>query len=676
MELLTHKYKFLLAEQVNESISASTNDSYHLVGAKLDEFGSVIPAPEESVFESEYQIHDEMLFGKLIKPEDVSYMIHNNEWVSGTKYDMYDDKDVDLPTKKFFVVASQDDGSYGVFKCIYKNPISDPASVYKPLVNQVSPTDEIYITGDGYHWKYMFSIDSVTYNKFSNTNYVPVKIDSSVVSSSVPGTIDAIITTNVGAQYNNYAYGTIRRASYDNNILKFSIISDDVFTVKTYDIIYTSNGTFSDGEDVNITVPGETSVQGSIYKTGLSSISLEIDSNTESITQSTVVSNSNPIEVDKGGVTAEVVQIREENLPKLSNDANFYNGSVFYIRSGTGSGQIRTVSSYDILGNDRVITIDEAFGTLPDSTSSFSILPKISISGDGSGAIALPEIEPTANSISDVRIINRGSGYTFSDAVVSGNTGIISANGDPVIADSAVLRPVISPKNGHGYDPVKELYGSNVGVSVKFTDDEVLDNVSFSKVAMIRNLLLSDIKLTLSSLVSGEFTVGETVQQDNVNAEGEVSNIDLDSNILTLTNVFGNFEVSANNFLIGTSANSEIIDINRNNETFNNEIILSISPIVSGFTVGETITQKNSSAKGTIIKESSTSLNIVQIYGEFTTNLNDEVIGDTSAARAIVTDKTERQTVDNSGDIVYIENSSQISRSATTSEQIKLILTF
>jgi hypothetical protein len=676
MEILTNKFKMLLAEQFEFALSESGDSTFHLVGAKSEPFANTVPVPGAGVHETFYRTYDEMLFGKRIQPEDVSFMIRNIPWTSGLRYDMYDDNDNDIQSNSFFVVSDQGDGSYGVFKCLYKNPVDDPVSVYKPLVNQTNPADEVYITGDGYHWKLMFAIDSVAYQKFANLNYIPVTLNATVISSAVSGTIDAVLTEDIGSGYNNYAYGSVKEINYNNSTLKYAVKSDDVLIVKTYDLVYASNTTFSEGDVITINVPGQSTVDAAIYKTSALTISVEVSANTQNITQSTVAT-SNTITVSSNTVTADVVAIQEENLPVLSNNNNFYKNAVFYIRGGTGAGQIRTVTDYEIIGNDRIITVDSVFTSTLDLTSTFSILPKISIIGDGTGAIALPEINPAANSISDVIIIDRGSGYSYANATISGNTGIISANGNPIITDNALLRPIIAPPGGHGSDPLEELYASNIGVSVSFSGSEVLDYVSFSKIALVRNLLQDNIKLTLNTLVDNEYTVGEEITQLNEKSRATISNIDTVGNVLTLSDVFGDFVVSANNTITGNTATTSVItSINRSSDLFNNDIALTISPIIGTFTVGETITQTNSNATGIIAKSSPSVINIVMVFGSFTTNTSDVIIGNVSGARSLVTNIGEKQVIDNSGDVMYIENMSHLDRSGATSENVKIIVKF
>jgi len=616
MEILTNSFKIFLAERLYYSMCLCANTTHYMIGGKIEEFSSnTIPTPSESVYENVYEFHDNLLFGKLIEPDDVSYMIRNVEWTPNRKYDIYDDKDGDLFNKDFYVVSEQTDGSYGVFKCIYKNPISNPDSVNRPVVNQTNPSDEIYITGDGYQWKFMFSINSTQYDKFATSSFVPVFENENVVNNAVSGTIDSIIIENPGAQYNNYTSGTIKEAAIGGDLLKFSLRANDFFEVNTYDLIYSGNGTFSENETVDIIVPGESAVQGQIYKVGPTSISIVIDENTETITQSTVESSNDFIEVTNSNTSADVIRIRSESLPNLSKDENFYKDSIIYIRDGAGVGQVRDIIEYTIEGDDRIITINDSFETLPDTTSSFDILPKINVIGDGDGVIALPVIDTTANSVVDIEIINRGAGYSFADTNVTGNTGIIDANGSPLSEEDYVEGELIRQE-----DPT-----SSIGLS---------------------------------------------------RAQGTVKSIDSSANELSLTNVLGAFEVSSNNQIVGDSSNSTVIDINRNTNVFNNETRLGILLISGSFEKDEIVVQQNSNANGYIIEQTSNFLDVVQTFGDFTTKTSDVLVGQTSGATAIVSSITDEKIVDNSGDTIYIENTNKIDRSENTSEQIKLIIKF
>lgn len=215
--------------------------------------------------EIEYGIYEELIFGKLVNPEDISYMIDRHDWVSGTTYDAYDDI-VNLETKTYFVV-SYEAGNYHVFKCL-DNAGGIP-STSQPLFSQTGASDMFYITADGYHWKYMYTLDAQTYNKFTTTQYIPVTVNTSVQSFAKNGSIDSILITSGSNNYYSYATGSFTQISVGGNTLIHGISSgsanNNFFTGSA---IYISTGTGS-GQVREIT---GYSVSGSQYYVTVDSV--------------------------------------------------------------------------------------------------------------------------------------------------------------------------------------------------------------------------------------------------------------------------------------------------------------------------------------------------------------------------------------------------------------------
>ena len=83
----------------------------------------------------------------------------------------------------------------------------------------------------------------------------------------------------------------------------------------------------------------------------------------------------------------------------------------------------------------------------------------VTIVGDGSGATASPVI--TSGALSSVTISSVGTGYTFATAVITTTTGV-----------GAIAIPIISPKNGHGKDAIKELYGTYIMINARLSGSE------------------------------------------------------------------------------------------------------------------------------------------------------------------------------------------------------------
>jgi len=660
--------------------TTNTAITYDLVGAKIVEPSNATATPTRSEFDSFYDIHDDMLFGKRLESTNFRRMIRYIPWVSGKTYVPYDDQ-IDTKEEDYYVVADQEDGTYAVFKCLDKK--TEVASTVKPLVFQTNAADEVYITGDGYQWKYMGTISNSDYSNFATQNYVPFVENSAVKAAAVDGAIEAMTIENSGVGYNSYTSGNIKESQVGGNSLKYSLDAATTFEIYTFDLIYTTNNatTFDEGQSVDIDIPGANTVTAEVYKTGPGTASFRINANTEAITlteiQSAIDANTY-ITLSDANTSAGILDIRTELVPQLSREDDFYKNSVIYLRSGPGVGQIRKIDNYEVNGNERIVTLNTAFSVVPDTTTTFSILPDVKIEGDGTGASAIPVIDSTANSVIDVQIVNRGTGYTYATATIEGNSGILDSNGAAVFSTTAKIRPIISPKGGHGANQYKELHAHNVGIGVSISNTDVKDYFTYSQIAVIKNLLHNDIELTVDAISAGEYSNGEVITQDVTGAYGEVVSIDDANNVITITNVFGEFEIS-NNQVTGATSNTivEVTGINRDVSTFDNTIDLTVNLFLGGFEVGETVIQEETLARGYISKDNGTSIELVSVFGEFEVNETEkEIVGQTSGAKAYVTEKTEKKIVDNSGEIFYIENINEVVRSSSSSEKIKLVIKF
>lgn len=88
----------------------------------------------------------------------------------------------------FYVRNSKDQ----VFKCIFDN--NDASSTVEPTIDIDGqlPESPFIQTGDGYKWKYLYTIPSGLKQKFFNTVWMPVISDQAVVAGSVDGAIDVV----------------------------------------------------------------------------------------------------------------------------------------------------------------------------------------------------------------------------------------------------------------------------------------------------------------------------------------------------------------------------------------------------------------------------------------------------------------------------------------------------
>jgi hypothetical protein len=356
-----------------------------------------------------------------------------------------------------------------------------------------------------------------------------------------------------------------------------------------------------------------------------------------------------------------------------SANNDFYNNSFLYIKSGTGLGQIRKVVDYSVIGTDKVVTLDSAFDTAPDTTSTYEITPSVDVIGDGVGAKARALVNTSSgNSIYRVEIIERGNSYSFATATVQGNTGGVS--------NAAVLSVVVGPKGGHGADPEFELGGRYIGCSVSFANSEgntIPTTNDYRTIGMIKDPLFANVEFSLTSVV-GVYQDEEIVTQANTDATGVVTYFS--GSTLRLSNVSGQFV--AGKIVTGATSNAtanvssfEINDKVKDFSTFDQRWKYAGNVASGAFTADEKVYQVDPSiANATYHSADSNYIYLTDMRGVI--NYGNTILGSTSGAIANVSAVLPPDLVVGSGEVLYIENTDPIIRSNNQTEVVKIILKF
>lgn len=242
-----------------------------------------------------------------------------------------------------------------------------------------------------------------------------------------------------------------------------------------------------------------------------------------------------------------------------SGTDDIYNGSTIYIRSGLGAGQLREVVNY--VGATKVATLNSAFTISPNTSSEYFVGPKVTITGDGTGASAYANV--AAGAISDVNLISGGSNYGYASVTISANSG-----------SSATAIAPAPPYGGHGANPVEELLAFNVMMNVKLTGSEsntFVVNNDFRTIGILKNPLLANGSQANSSVydlttkftvtgVSGTFQNDELISGGTSSASGRILQF-------ANTNASGNAGVLSVSTITGTFANTETITGNTSSVT-------------------------------------------------------------------------------------------------------------
>jgi hypothetical protein len=144
------------------------------------------PSPKDS-FEQFNTFWDTSIAFKRILNDDVNQCIRRTEWTSGIVYDMYQNditRDkvasrsgaTSLYSSNYYVVNSD----FRVYICLQNG--SDPENTQgRPSLDEPTFTDlepkSAGDSGDGYIWKYLYTIKPSEIIKFDSTQYIPVPKD-------------------------------------------------------------------------------------------------------------------------------------------------------------------------------------------------------------------------------------------------------------------------------------------------------------------------------------------------------------------------------------------------------------------------------------------------------------------------------------------------------------------
>ena len=369
---------------------------------------------------------------------------------------------------------------------------------------------------------------------------------------------------------------------------------------------------------------------------------------------------------------------------RASANANFYVGSAIKITSGTGDGQLRVITDYQVSGSTRTVVVDEPFSPAPTSLSTYDISPHVVVTGAGSGFQGRALVNAAAsNSIYHVDIVNRGSGYYYGSSVVVGNTGGLT--------NTAVTSIVVSPKGGHGYDPIRELGSKYLCLTTTFdttdatANTKLLDTNEFRRVGIIVDPLLSNVHLTYVG-ANNVFTLGDKITQANTGAYGTL--VADDGVTMTLVNVSGSFLPGNNSvrYIRGQTGvqptvaevaavyNNGSSALTANVSYVNLTTRVFISGISGTFQPDEVVTLTgNIATSNAVVYYANTSqVWLTSVKGA----PGATITGLTSTATASIDSVSPPDFVNGSGNILYLENISPINKASGQTETKKVIIEF
>lgn len=189
--IITDQLRILNAKEFVASVASTSNSYYAFVGlpnaTEVSSTWDTDPPDPRDNFDEENNYWDTMIALKKINASDVKQVVRKVTWQSGITYDMYrHDIKAENPSKPSNAISLYDanyyvvNSDYRVYICLQngtnpENP-SGRASLDEPTFTDLEPR-EAGTSGDGYVWKYLYTISPSDIIKFDSTNFIPVPAD-------------------------------------------------------------------------------------------------------------------------------------------------------------------------------------------------------------------------------------------------------------------------------------------------------------------------------------------------------------------------------------------------------------------------------------------------------------------------------------------------------------------
>ena len=217
--IITDQIRILNAKNFVSGVSSSVNSYYAFVGLPnptsiADDWNDSPPSPTDNL-DRHNACWDTIIGMKKITSSDVKQVIRKVSWSSGSTFDYYrpdysisnvpkNSNGVSLYSANYYILNSD----YRVYICL-QNGTTPETPDGKPSLDEPTFTDleprAAGTSGDGYIWKYLYTIKPSDLIKFDSTDYMPVPADwetssdhAGVRDNAVDGGIKVVVIKDRG----------------------------------------------------------------------------------------------------------------------------------------------------------------------------------------------------------------------------------------------------------------------------------------------------------------------------------------------------------------------------------------------------------------------------------------------------------------------------------------------
>ena len=492
------------------------------------------PAPIDSVKHGNFDHWDDMIAAKKVNGSDVSHVIKRERptpiatgvrgWQVGARYDQYDDRKENLFDDNQMHHVLND--RFRVYKCMktgigrfthvghaggQSGWVWDHKSYNEPMSALTSGnSSDNFMTAegeDGYQWKFLYTIAAGEALKFVTTSYLPVRTIRQANGLRVNDYSDQyeVETNAINGAILNVVVDKIEEIHSSETVGYEPLGGDGYVQFRLINATIGYNGMPS-SEDMTIQF-AKTNPTSCLFpgkNGGAAGANNSFDFVATGDANNFVANTHSSLNLVGYGIIF---------------DAPYDDGSVLNGISHPDSNKyVYPIVNHTEAGGTVTLTVDPNF---IKSLATSGVIPNISTNWNG-GTVALevhPRIEIVSNHDSssantalvkdslqayavvepffdgsqytetnfgrviDVNVINPGYGHRRIDSTV------VSPNVAPT-ANVATVHACVAPVGGHGFDPVAELGGYNVMINARFEgteSDEFSVGNEFRKIGILKN---------------------------------------------------------------------------------------------------------------------------------------------------------------------------------------------
>ena len=249
--VVTDQFRIFNANNFVDSVLDTNNSYYVFLGlsnpttpnpgfGRTSTWDSAAPLLPTDNLSYEAQYRSTSLFGQKINANNIRRVIRKVQWTRNTSYDMYrQDYSISNPAPisktprlydaNYYVVNSD----YNVYICLSNGSYGTPGSTTaaggkskdEPTFTDLEPS-AAGTSGDGYVWKFLFSISPSDIIKFDSTEYIVVPNDWSTSTNSQIQNVREAADSDINFNQIKQVYIENPGSGYNNGTFSVDILGD------------------------------------------------------------------------------------------------------------------------------------------------------------------------------------------------------------------------------------------------------------------------------------------------------------------------------------------------------------------------------------------------------------------------------------------------------------------